>query len=257
MKALAAKIAEIMSVVEHVAKKGTNDAQGYKYLRESDLMDALRVQLSQRNIAVIPKVTKMESSIYTTANGKPMRMVSVAMDWTFVDSDTGDTITATCVGEGSDSGDKAVYKAITGCKKYVFFSMFMVGTGDDPEKDKGGRSRDTGASRGSSRRGSAAPTPTSSLEIARQQCAAVLGQLVTMYKECMARGDSWDGPVIPAGTMTNAVVIESIRVVLMGDGPFDRLSVNDTRRFYDALTALRDKNIPPGDTTDLGGPEAA
>ena len=36
----------------------------------------------------------------------------------------------------NDTGDKWVYKAITGAVKYIFMKTFQISTGDDPEKDE-------------------------------------------------------------------------------------------------------------------------
>jgi len=37
------------------------------------------------------------------------------------------------VGQGADKGDKGVYKAITGAKKYFIANLFLIPTDDDPE----------------------------------------------------------------------------------------------------------------------------
>lgn len=40
------------------------------------------------------------------------------------------------IGEGMDTGDKAIYKAITGAQKYVLMKTFLIPTGDDPELEE-------------------------------------------------------------------------------------------------------------------------
>jgi hypothetical protein len=40
------------------------------------------------------------------------------------------------LGAGTDSGDKAPYKAMTGASKYAELLSFLIPTGDDPEKDE-------------------------------------------------------------------------------------------------------------------------
>jgi hypothetical protein len=54
-----------------------------------------------------------------------------------------DCIEGTWFGSGSDTGDKGLYKAITGGIKYVLNTNFLIPTGDDPEKDDDGNDGQT------------------------------------------------------------------------------------------------------------------
>src|SRR5574340_328981 len=47
-----------------------------------------------------------------------------------------DKIEFLVIGEGQDRGDKATYKAMTGATKYALLKLFLIPTGDDPEKDE-------------------------------------------------------------------------------------------------------------------------
>jgi len=58
------------------------------------------------------------------------------MQVTFVDTESGESFSCIFYGDGSDSNDKAIYKAITGAQKYALMKTFLVATGDDPEQDR-------------------------------------------------------------------------------------------------------------------------
>jgi hypothetical protein len=51
--------------------------------------------------------------------------------------ESGEWVEASAWGEGQDRGDKAVYKAITGARKYGVASALGLATTDDPEDDGG------------------------------------------------------------------------------------------------------------------------
>ena len=136
-KTLIKKLARIMSKVERVAKNGENSFQHYKYAMEADLVDAIRPLLAAENIVVLP--TLVESSRYQHTNAKEnsVFITDVKVKWTFEDGDSGETRELVFPGCGQDSGDKGIYKALTGSEKYMLMKTFLIATGDDPEKDEG------------------------------------------------------------------------------------------------------------------------
>lgn len=48
---------------------------------------------------------------------------------------SGEELSIVAWGEGQDHGDKAIYKAITGARKYGLACLFNLATSDDPERD--------------------------------------------------------------------------------------------------------------------------
>jgi len=129
------KILDIISEVGYVAKNGNNSFQKYKYATESDIVSAIRKAMIQHRVLITPTVLEKESKTYTTRGGKQAFLVSVKVLMTFTDVESGEHFSTIGYGEGSDSDDKGVYKAITGAQKYILLKTFMIETGDDPEKD--------------------------------------------------------------------------------------------------------------------------
>ena len=138
-KTLVGKLAEVMQGVTRVPKTGKNTFFNYEYVTESDLTEALRPKLAAAGIMLIPNVVKTTRIETTNAKGNRSFITDVEVNW--IISDGGDvSITVMVPGCSEDSGDKGLYKAITGSEKYLLKNLFLISTGDDPEKDGNGES---------------------------------------------------------------------------------------------------------------------
>jgi hypothetical protein len=135
---LATKLARIMGQMRGIKKEGTNQAQKYKFVRETDVAEKASELLAEAGIWV--EQTVVESSrepLYQTQSGMTMWISKVVMEFRFVDGATGETTAPRSFpGEGADTGDKGIYKAMTGAEKYFLMKSFFVSTGDDPEADE-------------------------------------------------------------------------------------------------------------------------
>lgn len=135
-KNLAKKLAAVMAAVGRVPKRGFNAFHKYYYVMESDLADAIRDQLSKVGMVLLPHVVRVETvGTRQTRSGGEETQVRAWVEYTFIDSESGESWATTMPGDGADSGDKAIYKAITGSGKYLLLKAFWIPTGDDPEKD--------------------------------------------------------------------------------------------------------------------------
>lgn len=132
---LAAKMVQIMKAVGYVRKSGTNQAQGYKYVMAADVADAVRDEMAKLNVSLVPSQIDVISE-GLTPSGK-QTLLTLRFTWTLTDGETGEFISWQSIGTGSDSGDKAAYKAATGALKYALLTGFLIPTGDDPENDSG------------------------------------------------------------------------------------------------------------------------
>jgi hypothetical protein len=134
---LARKLSEVMGEVGWIPKKGKNTFQNYDYVREVDIVDAVREKLAARQVALVPKVVHLDYQPMTTAKGVAGFFAVVTMSYTFVDGESGESLVVEAVGAGTDQpGDKAFYKAQTGAKKYALTQAFLIATGDDPEDEQ-------------------------------------------------------------------------------------------------------------------------
>jgi hypothetical protein len=135
---LVAKLAIIMGELGAVPKEGFNKAQQYRFVRETDVVAKLVPLLAKYHIFLHQTVTKHKrESLYTTSSGNTMWLTTVWVEGTWMDGDSNETLpAATFIGYGADTGDKGIYKAMTGSEKYMLMKTFLISTGDDPEADE-------------------------------------------------------------------------------------------------------------------------
>lgn len=115
-----------MKDLGRIQKNGRNEFQGYDYVTESDIMDAVRDKLAEKNLFIYTTVTDVNHE---------GELTTVRVSYIITDADSGESVTLQSVGQGKDKGDKGVYKAITGAYKYFLMKTFLMSSGDDPETD--------------------------------------------------------------------------------------------------------------------------
>lgn len=158
--ALVKKLAEVMAKIKHVAKRGRNEFHNYDYATEADIADAVREGLSEAGIMIIPNVTHHEWREVTVKSGK-QAVALLTVEYTITDGSS--EIVFKMVGEGQDSGDKCTYKAITGATKYALLKLFLIPTGDDPERDHDDKSDPRKAKKEPAKAGPESPQSTDPL----------------------------------------------------------------------------------------------
>jgi hypothetical protein len=127
------RIHAVMRDMETIKKRGRNDFHKYDYATEADFVHALRPLLDKHRLVVVPQLSA--DPVHSAADEKGNVVSSIIMKFWIVNID--DPKDQACVvvpAQGQDKGDKALYKAMTGAKKYFAALTFMVATGDDPEK---------------------------------------------------------------------------------------------------------------------------
>lgn len=127
---LVKKLVEILAELGPMEKKGRNPHFGYNYVSEGQVMSELRHKLSSRNVFLS---TSVETCVPQYGEPKAGTFVLVTTKHTFHDADTGEELVIGGAGLGWDSGDKGVYKAITGATKYALMKNFLVTDEQDPE----------------------------------------------------------------------------------------------------------------------------
>jgi hypothetical protein len=134
-KTLVCKLAEIVAEIDHVEKSGRNEFQKYNYVKAADVAWLVRKALSARNIYLVADVVEIRNYEIPAREGV-MQAVDVKMEFSFHDSDsTLAPIVLHSWGTGTDKGDKAVYKAMTGALKYGLRHAFLIPDESDPDAD--------------------------------------------------------------------------------------------------------------------------
>lgn len=136
----------VMEDLGPIAKEKTasyNGKGGYKYRGIDDVMNALQPMMKKHGLFVVPKVIKqereerIEEKIYNNEVKQQRTKFSIlTVEYTFYALD-GTSVTATVVGEGMDSGDKASNKAMSVAYKYACFQVFSIPTEEmvDPDAE--------------------------------------------------------------------------------------------------------------------------
>jgi len=136
-KSLVRKLAEIVQEMDSVEKRGENKFQNYKYVKAADVAWAVRKALSERNIYLVSDMVHIRNYEIPAKEGV-MQAVDVTMEFSFFDGDNPSTqpLVFHAYGTGTDKGDKAVYKAMTGALKYGLRHAFLIPDESDPEADE-------------------------------------------------------------------------------------------------------------------------
>lgn len=130
MQTVYQKVLNVMASVDSVAKNGRNTFQKYDYVTEADILAAIRGSLIDNKLLILPSVKEVRHD----TRGESA-FITLLMEFTVVDAETGESFVSPFVGTGEDKGDKGAYKALTGAMKYFLLKTFLIPTGDDPEND--------------------------------------------------------------------------------------------------------------------------
>jgi phosphoribosyl-AMP cyclohydrolase len=133
---IAAKMAAAMKEIDAVTKKGRNENQKYNYVRAADVANEVRTALVNNGIAFTYDVSECRNWEKASNSGSMLNYCHIKVDCLFIDSESGESVTAGAVGWGMDSGDKAPYKAMTGALKYIMRMTFLIPDESDPENEK-------------------------------------------------------------------------------------------------------------------------
>jgi hypothetical protein len=130
--ALSAVMGEVLSIGKDQAVK--DGPVRFKFRGVDDVMLAVGPALRKHGVIFAPsRVVSVEHERYSTAKGSPMDGVTVVVEYT-ITGPAGDTMTAAAAGQASDSGDKAVPKAMSVAYRTVLLQALCIPAGDpDPD----------------------------------------------------------------------------------------------------------------------------
>ena len=131
------KLTTIFSKIDSLPKDGTNDFHRYKFASESAAKRALHPLFAEQGVILKTDVLNVEQVILQSKdkNGATKELTKITLAYTFIDCESGESLPGQFMGYGEDSNDKGVWKAVTGCVKYILFNTFLIPTGDDPDND--------------------------------------------------------------------------------------------------------------------------
>jgi len=127
---ITAALCKAISEIGAVEKTGYNSFHKYKYASDTDIKRAVQPVFAAHELALRPlELLTLEG----TGESKSNR-VDMVIRWRLSHS-SGEWMDFEVPSTGMDSGDKAIYKAITGNIKYALAQICIIPTDDDAERD--------------------------------------------------------------------------------------------------------------------------
>lgn len=129
-------INKVMAQIGAIGKNSKNSSQGFMYRGVDAVMNALSPALIDNKVFVVPEVLDQSREERINAKGTTLIYSVCKVKYTFFAED-GTSISATVIGEGMDSGDKATNKAMSIAFKYACFQVFCIPTEEmvDPDAE--------------------------------------------------------------------------------------------------------------------------
>lgn len=128
--AILEKVLEIQRTIK-VEKTGEHPKYGV-FMKDEDVVNAVRKELNERSIVVTTKVVDAEHRVGTDDNGRYRPSLFAKIDFTFTDVRDGTTLVQSVFGEGASIGDDvSSRKAFTQARKIAFLQLFQIGEVND------------------------------------------------------------------------------------------------------------------------------
>lgn len=128
-------MSEIIKEATSIGKDSINKMQGFNYRGIDAVMNHLHPVFAKHGVVIMPEVLEDKSEERETKAGGTLIYRILKIKFHFVAED-GSEITATMMGEGMDSGDKAITKAHAVALKYVLTQALLLPYDEvDPDGD--------------------------------------------------------------------------------------------------------------------------
>lgn len=135
---LHAKILAISTAIKYVDKQGKNHYFKYDYIRDVDILNAVRPEMSKHGVAITPEIIDVnKSEIHTvdkSGNSKASLHTLIKMVFHVTDIDTGFSVAHQWYGESGDGQDKGITQSLTSAQKYFLKTLFSISS-EEPAND--------------------------------------------------------------------------------------------------------------------------
>lgn len=129
-------INKVMEQIGAIGKDSKNTTQGFMYRGIDAVMNSLQPALVKNKVFVVPEVIEQTREERTNAKGTTLIYSVAKVKYTFFAED-GSNVSAVVIGEGMDTGDKSMNKAMSVAFKYACFQVFCIPTEEmvDPDAE--------------------------------------------------------------------------------------------------------------------------
>jgi len=119
------RLCRIMEEVKAIGKDSKNTSQGFSFRGIDAVMNGLHPIFSKHGVIIAPEVLEERSEDRTTQKGAHLIYRIAKIRYHFIGAD-GDEVCSTVMGEGMDSGDKGMNKAMAVALKYALTQMLLL-----------------------------------------------------------------------------------------------------------------------------------
>lgn len=140
MAAIHTAIQTVMEEIGSIGKEKRNTQQGFNYRGIDDVMNVLHPLLVKAHMVIWPEAIEVKRQERTTQKSdrvSTLFFTVVKMKYHFMSTEDGSEIQVIVYGEGMDSGDKSMNKAMAVAMKYACFQVFCIPTEElkDPDAE--------------------------------------------------------------------------------------------------------------------------
>ena len=126
------KLLELQRSVVGLTKD--KDGNSYKYVSGDKILGIVRPKMDELGLILVPEVTDSEFTRedYATKNGQKSEMFcSVKLKFTWIDAESGETLTCKWASSGMNAWDKGLGSALTYGERYFLLKFFHIATDRD------------------------------------------------------------------------------------------------------------------------------
>jgi len=127
------KLIEVRKSVSYLKKD--NKGYQFQYVSSSQTLGTLRGKMDELGLLLVPSVLESEIRDHTTDKGKHEYFTAINIKFTWINAENPEErVESMWIGQGLDSGEKGVGKALTYAEKYFLLKFFNIATDkDDPD----------------------------------------------------------------------------------------------------------------------------
>lgn len=127
-------ISAVMGEIGAIGKDSKNTTQNFMFRGIDAVMNAINPALIKYKLFIVPEVLEQTREERQNSKGTTLLYSICKVKYTFYAED-GSSISATVIGEGMDTGDKATNKAMSIAFKYACFQVFCIPTEEMKDPD--------------------------------------------------------------------------------------------------------------------------
>lgn len=184
---------KLVEEIGSIGKTRKNPQQGYNFRGIDDCLNNLQPALLKARVFLVPRIVEMSREERASKSGGVLIYTTVKGEYDFVSSEDGSKVTAITFGEGMDSSDKSLNKAMSGALKYAIIQTLSIPTEEliDSERDTHEPAAKASPKSEKQAQGTTASPPAQAEKPAESLQATFIPERVSSKSGTKANGKEW------------------------------------------------------------------